>query len=72
LIDNTEYRNKGAQRPIKNIALSLHEPYTLYTIMTRNKIAMTHTEEYWTMNMKIITNTLFYVAFDYVAVAIHL
>jgi len=34
--------------------LQLHEPYT---IMTRNKLAMTHTEQYCTMNMKIITYT---------------
>jgi len=29
----------------------------MYTIMTRNKIAMTHTEEYCTMDMKVITYT---------------
>jgi len=43
---NTEHRKIGGPRRIKNIALTVHELYSLhYTIMTRNKIAMTHIEE---------------------------
>jgi len=48
---NTEIEKKGGQRPTQ--MLHLHEAYT---IMTRNKMAMTHTEEY--CSMKKIANNI--------------
>jgi len=69
MFDNTEHRKKVDKGLLQ--ILHLHEPYR-NTFMMRNKIAMTHTEEYCIVYNEYENNYIHILWNYYVAVEIHL